>query len=292
MICRKFLPIVVISFFLLLLLTQTSCEKFSGNQTIPAYLRIDSIALTTDYTTQGTKMHNITDAWVYIDGTLIGTFQLPATFPVLYQGTHQLTVLAGVKKDGIASTRISYPFYKQITKTINLTPDQTLDMGLLSTTYATSTKFLWKEDFDDPAITLDTTTATTEKIMLTSTDSSTTLEGIHSGIVELDTVGATFEAVSHATFSIPNSEVFLEMNFNVNTTMAVGVYITLPGSVSQVPIVYLNPTNGQWKKIYIDLTTTLNAYAGATSYRVFYYLKNTTGDHYRIIMDNIKLLSY
>jgi len=292
MICRKFLQILAFSFFLLLLLAQNSCEKFSGDQTVPAYLKIDSIRLTTDYSTQGTAIHNITDAWVYIDGELIGTFQLPATFPVLKQGTHTLMVLPGVKKDGIAATRISYPFYQAITQPINLVPDKTLEIKLLSTTYYTKTKFIWKEDFDDVAITLDTTRETTEKIKLTPTDDSLTLEGLHSGIVELDTVGATFSAVSHSTFTIPNSAAFMELNFNLNTALTVGVYITVFGIVDQVPIITLNPTDDKWKKIYIDLTTTLNAYTGATKFRIYYYMKNTSGDPCRILLDNIKVLSY
>jgi len=292
MIGRKLLHILAFSFFLLLLLAQTSCEKFSGGQTIPAYLKIDSIRLTTDYSTQGTAIHNITDAWVYIDGQLIGTFQLPATFPILQQGSHTLMVLTGVKKDGIASTRISYPFYQEINKTINLVPDKTLNLGTLSTTYATKTKFIWREDFDDVAITLDTTAAATTKIKLTPSDSPLTLEGLHSAIVELDTVGATFACISHSTFTIPNSAVFLEMNFNINTALLVGVYVTTFGIINEVPIITLNPTNDKWKKIYIDLTTTLNSYTGATTFRVYYYLKNTTGDHYRILLDNIKVLSF
>jgi hypothetical protein len=293
MICRKFLHISSVSFFLLTLLTQTSCEKFAGSQTIPAYIKIDSISLGTDYATQGTALNNIEDAWVYVDGTLIGTFQLPAKFPVLYQGVHELKVFAGVKKDGIATTRIAYPFYKGIVKTISLTADSTLNMGTLSTTYLSTAKFLWREDFDDVALTLDTTAATTAKIQLTPTDDKTlTLEGNHSGIVTLDTIGATFEAVSHSAFAIPNSAVFLEMNFNVNTPLEVGTQISISGALNQVPIVYLNNTNGQWKKIYIDLTTTLNAYAGATSFKVYFHLKNMSGSHYRVLMDNIKLLSF
>jgi hypothetical protein len=291
MICRRFLHILAFSFLLILLLAQTSCEKFSGDQTVPAYLRIDSIQLTTTYSTQGTANHSITDAWVYIDGELIGTFQLPATFPVLKQGNHTLQVLAGIKKDGIAATRVYYPFYQAITRNIKLVPDQTLDVGTLSTTYSPKAKFIWKEDFDNAAITLDSTQGTTVKIKQTTTD-SLTLEGLHSGIVELDTVGATFQAVSHSTFAIPTSGVFLEMNFNINTSMDVGVYVTAFGLVSQTPIMTLLPTHDKWKKIYIDLTTTLNAYTGATTFRVYYYEKNTTGDHYRILMDNIKVLSF
>jgi hypothetical protein len=291
MIFRKFLHILSITFVLILLLAQTSCEKFSGNQTVPAYLRIDSIQLTTDYATEGTAIHNITDAWVYIDGELIGTFQMPATFPILKEGTHTLQVLPGIKKDGIATTRINYPFYQFITKQVTLVPDQTLDVGILHTTYSPKVKFIWKEDFENAAITIDSTKATTEKIRLTNTD-SLTLEGLHSGIVELDTVGATFAAVSHSTFSIPYSSVFLEMNFRLNCDLDVGVYVNAFGLINQTPIMTLLPTHNKWKKIYIDLTTTLNSYTGATSFRVYYYVKNTTGTPYRILMDNIKVLSF
>jgi hypothetical protein len=292
MICRKLLPILSFLLFLLLLLEQTSCEKFTGSQTIPAYLKIESIHLTTEYSTQGTANNNIVDAWVYIDGELIGTFQLPATFPVLKQGTHSLQVLAGVKKDGIATTRISYPFYQTVTKTINLVPDKVLDVGTLTTTYSSKTKFIWKEDFEGAALTLDTISGSTEKIKLTANDDTLTLEGNHSAIIKLDTVGATLDCVSKTTYTIPSSGVFMEMNFNLNAPLTVGVYVTALGIINETPIMTLNPTNGVWKKIYIDLTDILNAYSGATTFRVYLYEQNTTGDHERILLDNIKVLSF
>ncbi len=228
MMFKKYLHILVFPFLLLLILAQTSCEKFSGDQTIPAYLKIDSIRLATNYSTQGTSSNAIAYAWVYLDGQLIGTFQLPATFPVLYQGTHTLMVLPGVKKDGIASTIISYPFYQDTTKTINLTSAKTLNVGILSTVYSSKTKFIWKEDFDNAAISLDSTSAATTKIHQTPSNDSLTFEGYHSGIVELDTIGATFAAASHSTFPIPTSSgAYLEMNFNMNASMVVGSMFTM-----------------------------------------------------------------
>jgi hypothetical protein len=200
-------------------------------------------------------------------------------------------VLPGVKKDGISSTRISYPFYKTVIQNIKLVPDSTVNVGILTTTYNASTKFMWLEDFDDVAITLDTTKETTVKITQTPTGSPLTLEGLHSGIVNLDTVGATFSCVSHSSFHIPLTAVFLEMNFNINTTLEVGVYTTAAGTVYQIPVIYLNPTSDKWKKIYIDLSTALNTYTGGNAFRVYFYSKETTGQH-RILIDNIKLLSY
>ena len=141
MIYRKILLSLHILFFSFFLLVQTSCEKFSGDQTIPAYISIDSIYLQTDYSLEGSNSQNITDAWVYVDDYLIGTFQLPARFPVLRQGTHTLSVIPGIKKNGIASTRITYPFYSTITQSVNLVPDSTINVGVMKTTYGSTTKF-------------------------------------------------------------------------------------------------------------------------------------------------------
>jgi hypothetical protein len=203
-----------------------------------------------------------------------------------------MTVLPGIKKDGIAATRISYSFYKEISQTVMLVPDSTLNVGILSTTYTASTKFMWKEDLDDVAITLDTTKASTVKIAQTPSDDPLTLEGLHSGIAELDTVGATFSYVSHSAFMVPYSAVFLEMNFNISINLTVGVYVTAGGVVYEVPVITLLPTGSKWKKIYIDLSNSLNAYTGSAAFRVFFYAKEKTSTPHRILIDNIKLLSY
>jgi hypothetical protein len=84
----------------------------------------------------------------------------------------------------------------------------------------------------------------------------------------------------------------MEMNFNMNTEMTIGVYVTQYGIVNQIPIMTLNPTNGAWKKIYIDMTTALNILSGATTFRVYFYSKNLSGNHYTILLDNIKVLSF
>jgi hypothetical protein len=289
---QKYLHPLVFIPFLLLLLVQTSCEKFSGDQTIPAYLKIDSIRLQTVYSTQGTASHNITDAWVYIDGDFIGTFQLPARFPVLKQGPHTVEILPGIKKDGIASTRVNYPFFGKISKSITLTPDTTTNIGLLTAQYSTSTKFLWREDFDDLAITLDTTKATMVKVALTPPDSPLTFEGLHSGMITMDTAHPEFECVSHQTFYVPNSQTFLELNFKSTTTMDVGVYLTVNTIVYQTSVLTLFASPDKWKKIYIDLTNALNANTGTTNFRVYFYSKNTGTTTETIFLDNIKLLSF
>jgi hypothetical protein len=289
---QKFLHPFIYFTFLLFLLVQTSCEKFTGSQTIPAYLKIDSISLQTNYPTQGTASHNITDAWVYIDGVFIGTFQLPARFPVLMTGKHTAQIFGGIKKDGIATTRIAYPFYSDVSVPVNLKEDSTQSLGTLKVSYSTKAKFMWKEDFDDVALSLDTTKVTMVKVGLTPIGSPLTFEGLHSGTVTLDTAHPEFECVSHPTFLLPGSAIFLEMNFKSTITMEVGVFMTTSGTVYQSGILELLPTPDKWKKIYIDLSNTLYQNAGTSNFRVYFYAKNTSTATQQLFMDNIKLISF
>ena len=293
MIYRRILPALLILILSFLLLVQTSCEKFSGDQTVPAYLSIDSIYLQTDNGLQGTASQNITDAWVYVDDNLVGAFQMPARFPVLKEGKHNLTVIPGVKRDGIASTRITYPFYTSITQSVNFVPDSTISMSVLKTTYNSTTKFTWKEAFEDVAISLDTSTKSMVNIEETLPGSPLTYEGVHSGIVQLDSAKNFFEIMTHNQYPIPNAPVYLEMNFNTNSTFQAGVIIyTTDYVLYQTPILNLAPTNGKWKKIYIDLTTTLNSYANSTNYKVYFGGYKDSGiTNATILLDNFKIVT-
>ena len=83
--------------YLVALLIISACQKEETPNTIPAYLKIDTITLDENNTTT-----NITDAWVYINDQLQGVYELPATFPVLKNDTQTLRIKAGIKLNGIA----------------------------------------------------------------------------------------------------------------------------------------------------------------------------------------------
>ena len=284
--------LLFIAFLFPLIIITASCEKFSGDQTIPAYLSIDSIYLTTDYYSQGTASQKITDAWVTVDDEFIGAFELPAKFPVLKNGKHKVTVYPGVKKDGIAATRISYNFYSPIMKDVKFAPDSTSRIGILKTTYQSTALFPWREDFDQVGLSLDTTTRSTAWIQHTPVGSPLTFEGNHSGLVVLDSLHDFFECQTHLEYVIPSAPVFLEMNFNTTNTLNVGVFTYGSTSLYQTPVITLLPTKGAWKKIYIDLTTTLNAYSGMLTYRVYLGTFKDAGlKQSTILLDNFKVVT-
>src|SRR5687768_8161045 len=82
----------------------SSCEVINPSEDIPSYIRIDSISVI-DTTTNNPVFkgsQRVTDAWIFIDGILHGVYELPATFPVLEEGTHKLTIYGGIQVNGIA----------------------------------------------------------------------------------------------------------------------------------------------------------------------------------------------
>jgi hypothetical protein len=288
---RKYLPVLLLFLLFTLPFLFSGCEKFKGGQDIPSYISIDSISLTTNYATQGTASQNITDAWVYLDDNLIGAFQLPVKMiPILANGKHKISVQPGIKKDGIGATRTNYVFYSTIERTVNLVEDSIVNMGTLNTTYQETTTFFLKEDFDGLAVKLDTTSSSEVGITLTPPGSPLTFQGNHSGMVVFPKKGLFFEAVNNEDFTIPMAPVYMELNFRSNCEFTVGVYLYGYTSIAQVPVLVLNPTGGQWKKIYIDLATALNSEYNMVNFRVF--VGTYAGaDNDTILMDNMKVVS-
>lgn len=295
-IIKQFMPgtryTIGFSFFIFGMIVLTSCEKFQGSQEVPAYLKIDSIYITTDYSTQGSASSSITDAWVYVDGQLIGAFEMPAKFPVLQSGVHKVAIMPGIKINGISSTRGAYDFYTPINMNVKFGLDSVTGLKTLHTTYSTSTNFLWREDFEGTSISLDTTNRSTVPVKTTPQGSLLTIEGLHSAIMTTDSTNDFAEAQSHANFVIPLSEVYLELNYNINTITTVGVILTGTSAYIQMPVLNLNVTNGRVKKIYIDLTPALNSTTGIDHFRVYFGgFKDSDVKQGIIVLDNVKLIT-
>ena len=186
-----------------------SCETFKPENEIPSYIHIDEIKLNTTFSSEGTNSNKITDAWVYIDDQQIGVFELPATFPVIFSGKHKLKIMAGVKMNGVAATRISYPFYKSYEQEIDLELTKT-DTIKPSVNYQPGVKFAFMEDFETAGIKLEKTLVSDTGIYQVS-GSDLVFEGSFSGGIFLDDkhIIAKISSTSLSPFSIPsNSPVF------------------------------------------------------------------------------------
>ena len=302
--------------FIVLLFTASifvSCNKFKGDQTVPAYVRIDSITVITDYEQEGAPTQNITDAWVYINNEAIGAYELPAVFPVLATGLTEIRVDPGIKLNGIAALRSPYPFYKSIIQEVfleelvevNLNSD-TLFMGndyvpyTMKTTYYDNLKFVWIEDFEDPSLSLDSTSKSKGDIERTSPannpEAFLSSYSKYSGLMVLDSVAWLLEVATNvgnnSGFVLPKvgEPVFLELDYKNDHYFTAGLYVNEYSQIIQHSVVNMNPST-EWNKIYINLTPSVSSQVNAIDYNIFFgALKDSNREDARILIDNVKLI--
>ncbi len=282
-----FSTIVLALFFL------TSCQKNNLQPGIPAFIKVESLGLTTDYSIEGTNSHKITDVWVYVDDQSIGAFEMPATIPVLKNGEGVLKLQPGIKINGIATTRIPNPFYKPIIiNNFNFVSDSIIKVGG-NTTYWESVTFVWQEDFEGVAISIDTTSKSETKMVLTPTGTDQTFEGAHSGKIVLDEDHNIYEGASFEAYELPTdgTPVILEMDYKNTAMFTVGIFAQSSSQIIQDPLIYLNPKD-DWNKIYINLTNKLWVTSDdIIDFKIFFgALLQDNETEAVILIDNIKLI--
>lgn len=272
------------SFYLVVFGLTGSCSLFDKPEDIPAYIRINSISLSTNQSLEGSSAHKITDAWVYVDNDLIGAFELPATFPVLKgDGPHVIRIKAGIKMNGISALRIAYPFYNyyEVTDTLKAGEITTISPSIV---YRTNTVFAWRDDFETGHTFNDTITAAELR-----QDASDPFEGSYSGHVHLNADTFACEIQSSNGFSIPTDgrEVFLELNYKCSHTFNVGV---VTSSYAHRMSLVINKSD-TWNKIYINITNEVNEAPASSNYKIYLSMvKPANLSVADLYIDNVKLV--
>lgn len=268
-----------------------SCNK---EEPIPSYIHIDGINLTTNYSLEGSSSNKIIDAWIYVDDQQVGAFEMPCTVPVLAEGNHEIKIRAGIKENGIADTRIYYPFYEIVTQTVTLTRGQITTLNP-TTTYSQFADFTWLEDFTG-ASTSVCDTVNSDTVMKITTASSDVFEGTGSGIVALGSGTNSYMGVSCNKYVLPKdgSPVFLELNYNCNTKFQAGIVgyssSNLPNYQSSIPLT-ITPTSG-WNKIYVNLTNDVSSATTSVKFAIFFsMIKDATLSTSYFYLDNVKLIN-
>lgn len=282
---------------LLSLLLNSGCYKFEGSQTVPTYLKIDSVGLETYYPEQGSASHNITDVWVYVNDGLIGMFELPALFPVLAEGPNELEIRPGIKLNGISSTRVPYPFYKPIVvDNFMFYPDSVQEVSTLVTEYYPNLTYAWMEDFESSSLTLVESSSSDTVIKRTdpidSPDAYLSENSHYSGVINLTQAKPIYGATSLNAFPMPRqgSPVLMELDFKTNNYLHTGLLVVEHGQFKKIPLIILNHSE-DWTKIYINLGPNLSLHPQATEFKVYFEAGLDIGkSSASIYLDNIKLI--
>lgn len=285
--------IYIIAFFLLITTIQ-SCKLINPPELIPSYLYITDITVNANASTEGSSSDNIVDAWVYIDGNLIGTYELPAKIPVIAEGNYTLQVYGGIKNSGFSAQRKIYPFYNPYETTLTYKANET-DTITPVLTYKSSAN-IWIEDFEDPGIKLNSPTNSDTTLQITSNPADV-FEGSKSGFVIFDTDDNFFECSTNEpdfnNFPKFGSPVYVELNYRTNNVLTTGLYHADNTLTSLVKSEYLNlvSTNNEWKKIYIDFTEMVSTRTSSTKHQIYFEIRRQTGVTTPLVfIDNVKIL--
>jgi len=284
---KKGIFILIIGFIVL----TSSCSLFDRPEQIPAYIHIDSFVLQGNYDTSGSLSKTISDVWIIIDDELIGCFELPATVPLLKSGNHKLYLKAGVKENGIANTRIPYPFYQYFVANHQFVADKIDTFNPEISYLTTKTKMVFNEDFEGGNILFDPANINNAVLERTS-NKVEVFEGKYSYKASLPVKDDIFALDGEEIYDLPrNKSVFIEMNFKTDVILTIGYKAIGPSSTVSHNLINLNPTK-KWKKIYINFGSEL-LYIGKENYIQFVIgAVNTNTDTAKIYLDNIKLFSF
>lgn len=301
---RKFTLLSLVSFVVFALLLPASCKKFQGSQTVPAYIRIDSVGLSCDYYTYGANTHAFIDVWAYVDGDDVGSFELPTTIPILKEGRHTVSFLPGIARDGISSYyRPYYPFIALLDVELNLVPDSIIHLFPVFNYWPNGNNLhvRWMEDFEGGSIKLQSTAQSDADICSVGLPYAWT-DNVHSfksGKVTLTSDSLQFCVATTEEFTdLPTtgSSCMMEMDYKCSDTCAVGLFY-LDGSVQQFQILRLRPTGAsgeepeQWKKIYINLGPYLVDFKDAEYFKIYlssWYNRNDGPQYF--YYDNLKII--
>jgi hypothetical protein len=233
------------------------CNLINPEEPTPMMVVIPDITLQTNYGSEGSNSHKITDAWVYLGSKPVGVFELPAMVPI-YQDSDSITVFAGIKANGISNTRTPYPMYTSHTESFSFSA-ATVDTVFPSIHYVEAAEFPILEDFESGNVFGGIgVTAVTNLVF----------EGNKSGQATLDVNTQEFVATSSA-YILPGdgSPMYLEMNYRNSAPFDVFLRVNEITGGSRNEYALTVNTREAWNKIYVDLTSLVSANPGL-SYQI------------------------
>lgn len=283
-----------------LICTLSACIK-DKSPNIPAYIYVPAIEFEAG-NEQGTSSSNITDAWISVDGNLIGVKDLPALLPVIiedYSVTHTVRVTAGIKDNGLANENVRYPFYSKYEAQHLLAPAQ-IDTIYPKLSYDNSDpnlEVVVLEDFEGPGILFAEDVDGYPSTFMSKTQEDV-FEGDYSGKIHIDSFnwdGRIATAFKYSNLQPANTAfpVYLELDYKSNIPVEVGVIAYYFNGASTIKYKGgFNPRDA-WNKIYFNLTEDIFS-LGASQYAIIFRAQYPVNkkEEAEIYLDNIKLLHY
>ena len=289
---------IILLFFISLF---SSCKLIDKPEEIPSFIKIESIDLQINSSNEGSSSNAIYDAWVYVDGNLEGVYELPADkIPINDIGEHDISIYAGIKKNGVNGDRKKYPFFTPFEQNINLIADSIIE--IFPIVEYEDNLYFWIEDFEDPQTRFDSFISSDTNIYIVSSPSSELFEG-DAGAITMKANNYYCEIRTNELNlnNLPtnvNVPAYLELDYKCNQDFTIGILHkdnSLPAYQKQALITLFPTTNNNgidiWNKTYLYLSDATSITSSATQMDIYMsVLNNTARDDIEIRLDNIKVI--
>lgn len=315
MILKKNIPALLLVIFFTAL-AFSGCKKYKGDVTVPAYIHLDRMDVVPQAQNAPSPEAGFYNSDIdavqfvaYFDGdqseTNLGTFQLPCTVPVLRHETMKyLRIYPVVKQNGQSTSRIYYFYYNIVElNNVKLAADSVTHLGkfdnerqqwYLQTHYKTRSQInVLCEDYFEPT---SFTSHFDSTVVWVSNDPDGACNGQGYGLVHIPDSVTTVDFFINDEFDIPNSTVYLELNYQADVELYVnmlGFEMGNNGALTSKGVMAMRPTTGRgWRKIYINLTRTWSQFNYNAPFTIYFQALNADGIAADVKIDNVKIISY
>ena len=282
----------------LVLLSLNSCDR--EKEALPAYLHLDSFALTTE-SFQGNNIHLLKGVQVLVNNRFMGSFPLPCDIPVIVEGDAKVQIQAMVLENGSASVFKPFVNTTILDTTLNFSPLKTTSISSIPIKYRTNAEVVWVEDFEDLGSTLIPNAGNNalDTQYITKTDFSLegkfnhTTNALYSRIQATDSF-KYYDLRSFSYFSgfpINGTAIMMEFDVKGSDVVQLGLQRKSSSGEEYVPYIEVYPSPDKWKRFYVNLAYEIAGQPASNEYRFVYtvYRQKDNPRVAEIYLDNIRL---
>ena len=272
-------------FFLLVF----SCKKESLKSPTASFLVIDNVSLITNPSTQGANSHKIIDIWYYVNGQFKGVFPIGKVMPIVAENNAQITLLAGIKNNGISATRIPYPAYDSKSYNLSIEAGKTYTISP-EFEYNSSTYFYYSDGFDSSGSYFQ---SAGDSNYVVTNDPNKTFGGIGGSVfMSMNNLKPTARMIQTNGYYLPagGATIYVELDYKCNQPITLGVIggDDFLGYNDKRGVLIINPSEN-WNKIYVQLTSVVSRAPIYSKYKVYIEATQEVATP-EIYIDNVKLI--
>jgi hypothetical protein len=269
------------------------CNIINPHEQTPTYVHVDSFSFQKNPLINSTASHQITQVWAYYNNNTIGIFDLPATFPVLTNGSDSgsLELAPAVVIDGQNNFLGVYPFYSLYSAPLKSQPGKIINYQPTTELYS-NVKVYNISDFEGSS---HFQLWGGNIPMTVVTDPSMVFEGGGSGSILLSNPGDSSVDSTVTAFAIPSGAAFIEFDYKSDLQFYVGLQAN-EGVIASTTAYYLagiqpSQPSDRWQKFYLSVADFAAQYKG-TTYNLYIKTSLSAGiSHGRLLLDNIQLVT-